>query len=71
MNDADLLVERITEECFNGWLPPVPEIICDAVLESVPCLQGISESVLEVLDGMLYTAICARINAQNAGPLPN
>jgi hypothetical protein len=61
------LAETIARQCFGGWIPPEPELICEAVLRAIPQIfKTASEEETQVFTDRLLAALRARIALNNA-----
>jgi hypothetical protein len=59
------LVERVADRCFDGTLPPWPEMIASAILSEIPCLRRLSAEAKQIFRERLLLAIRARIAWQS------
>jgi hypothetical protein len=57
------IVETIALRCFDGVLPPRPDIICQAVM-GMPWLRDADAAAKQWFKDELYTALVERILAQ-------
>lgn len=62
----DDLVDALEKNVFHGRLPPFPDMIVKAVVQSVPCFKTAGEAETQQLIKALHRAISLRLDAHRA-----
>ena len=65
-NDADVFVQAIAQEIFDGVLPPFVEIIVESVIRGAPCIRKAGEADTQAVADELKDACYRLLWAQHA-----